>query len=40
VDYNKVIDSASGQPSDVTFALHALMELPDQYQIIKNLRMV
>ena len=36
VDYNKVLTYSAGNP-DSTFALHALMEIPDQYKEIRRL---
>ena len=35
VDYNKVL--TYGTVPETTFALHALMEIPDQYKEIRNL---
>ena len=36
VEFNQVLTYAAGNP-DQTFALHALMEIPDQYKTIRQL---
>ena len=36
VDFNRVLTFAAGIPEQ-TFALHALMEIPDQYKAVRKL---